>query len=100
MEREDEGDEKRKDDDINREQSTVRAVSRRRYKYVNRRSAAPKNLAKRTVKWLTDLDVFTGPTLRRTACCKQLKCIRRVLFDHFISHGRSIFSLSVFSRNT
>lgn len=72
----------------------------RTYQYVNRRRADYSTLGKRTARWLRALEVMTEPKLRRTTCCKALKCFRKVNYEHYLSRARHVVNLSVFARRT
>ena len=72
----------------------------RTYRYVNRKRAAPSRLGKRTAKWMSALEGMSESKLRRTGCCKHLKCFRLVDYYHFISRASHVLTLSAYTRRT
>ncbi len=67
--------------------------SNRAYIYNVRRKKS-KSTKRRSVDWVSSLDSLTEAKLRRTTCCKQLRCFREVDYGFFIDRCRVILSSS------
>ncbi len=50
--------------------------------------------------WLSELESLTEPKLRRTKCCKQLKCFSSVQYSFFIERAQQILSVSTVTHRT
>lgn len=72
---------------------------KRKYNYRIRVPALPKSPS-RQVKWMANLEGMSEQKLRRTECCKSLKCFKHVDFDYYLQQARHILSVSYSTRRT
>lgn len=66
----------------------------------NQRIPVDLGQGKRSEKWIDQLNDLSEVELRRTACCKKLKCFNSVNYEHFINRARHILLLPVYMRRT
>lgn len=60
-------------DDVD-DSTMVQSKGKRKYTYTNR-SKRLKQVPKLRTTWLSNLETMSEPKLRRTTCCKTLKCL-------------------------
>ena len=81
-------------DEITRQRPT-----RRQYTYHTRVRREPRKY-QRQDKWMQAISCLTEPKLRRTKCCKTLKCFRHVNYQFYLERTRQILSASKSTRRT
>jgi len=92
-----EGNETHSDDNVQEEVESTEIQKRRKYTYRNRLPRAPlSNLRK--ARWVDLLQSMTVSKLRRTFCCKSLRCFRHVNYDFYMEHAKIILSSTAETR--
>ena len=87
------------DDDMENPHADVASSANKncKYTYISRSHAKPKGQP-RSQKWMVGLSSMTEPKLRRTVCCKKLKCFTKVDYDYYMERSHHLFSISLSTR--
>ncbi len=73
--------------------------SKRLYNFVNRLpSSKPRVQSVRPYIWLKKIESMTEPQLRRTRCCRSLRCFHTVVFEYYIERAKEIVPASPAAR--
>ena len=81
-------------------QPGVRSSMTRKYNHVNRKKAEAKGSANRRKEWESKLSTMTESKLRRTVCCKSLRCCQTVDYMFLLTRAKDIISTPVHSRRS
>ncbi len=73
--------------------SSVSTSQKRQYNYVVRKKRKSSH-QKRRSDWRTFIETMNEPKMRKTICCKRLKCFQVANYSHFIDRARYILSSS------
>ncbi len=72
-------------------------TKKRKYNFSSRKVKDRSGPCRQT-KWIQSLESMTEAKLRRTTCCKQLKCFQRVDYQYFMHRSQQILSSCPLSR--
>jgi len=72
-------------------------TKKRKYHYMKRKEKVSSSVS-RQQKWTQALQSMTEAKLRRTSCCKQLKCFKEVNYSFFKQRSKELLSSATVSR--